>query len=540
MGPTGCQALEVKENLAYLACNPGGLSIVDISNPQRPLEISHGALPGAMLSIALAGNYAYLVDATSHGLVVADVSNPARPSQTGFFSGQDIPGSLPQSYGFSSVRVCGSALCLAALQGGLVVLDLSNPAQPAFAGKYDTSTASGLATDGNRVYLVDDLDGMYLLDVSAPQQPTRLGLLPTAVGGFEFTVTETAERGVFSLGSRVYVTDQNHGLIIIDVSNADNPIQIGHYQTPVPDWLQEVKADGDYAYLVGRNSGFRVVNISDPARLREVSYDDSRKDLYLQNPTGLELRGEYAYISDANYPFHLYGISNPEKLIQVGAVFDHAASDGAFDITLGQNVAYLSGWGLQDAFYPGKGVWVIDVADPNQPEAVKFLDIPDERWQLATDVRYLYALYGSIDPQQSEPISLRIFDVSNPLQPAEVNTIAIPNAFPMGLSDLLLADGYLYLSLPPQELKVFDLSNPARPVEVATHPILMGANPKMEKEDNYLFLGALMAYDFADPQSPRLAGYAGEVFEAWSCDVVGDLVYVATKFHGLYVFRFTP
>ncbi len=536
----GCQALEIKGNLAYLACNPGGLEIVDISNPQQPVEVSGGALPGTLLSIALAGDYAYLVDVTNHGLLVADVSNPSSPSQAGFFSVNDVPGSSSEGYSFSSVRVCGNSLCLAAVQDGLVVLDLSHPAQPAFAGRYDTSVATGLAVNGNQVYLVDDMDGLYVLDVSNPGQPALLGQMPTSVGGFEFSVTETSERGVFAQGNQVYVTDQAYGLTVVDARDAGNPTRIGYYLPPVPDVLQAIRVAGDYAYVVGRTSGFHIVDISNPSQLRQLSYDNSRKNLYLQNPTGLELVGKYAYISDSNYPFRVYDVSNPNQPVQTGAVFDPAASDGAYDVVVAGKAAYLSGWGLQDAFYPGDGLWVIDLSDPSQPLAAQFVDLPNERWQLATDSHYLYALDGSVDAKQSEPLSLRILDISQPLQPTEVNQIAIEGAMPLGLSDILLDDGFLYVSLPPQGLKVFDLSNPTQPVEVASPSFLMGMNPKLKKTGNNLFVAGTMAYDLTDPQQPQLAGYANNVFESWDCAVVGDRIYVITKFHGLYVFQFQP
>ncbi len=481
----GCQAVVLRDNLAYLACNPSGLFIVDISSPQMPVELSGGQIPGTMISIVVVGNYAYLIDVNSQGLLVVDVSNPKSPQKVGLFTLMDIPESRQESYSFSSVRVCGEYLCLAAEQDGFVVLDIFNPVQPTFTGRYDTQIASGLATDGNLVYLVDDMDGLHVLDVSKPSEPAQIGSMPTSVGGFEFTVEETSERGAFVLGETLYITDQVYGLTIVDVRQPDSPARIGHYETPVPEWLMEVKVQGDHAYIIGRTSGFRVVNIADPSQLTEVSYDNSRKDLNLQTPSGLEVIGKYAYISDANYPFHIYDILDPSKPVQVGAVYDHAASDGAYDIAISQNTAYLSGWGGNDAFYPGQGLWVIDISNPNDPQAAGFVDVPNERWSLAVSGTTLYALDGGFDEEQSEPLSLRVFDLANPLHPAEVETIPIQGMVPSMPSGILASGEQLFLSMPPlMGIKVFDISTPQKPFEVAASPIFFTSCPNLVKAVN--------------------------------------------------------
>jgi hypothetical protein len=59
-------------------------------------------------------------------------------------------------------------------------------------------------------------------------------------------------------------------------------------ETPVPDWLFGVKVRDDYAYVIGRTSGFRVVDVADPARMVEVSHDKAGKISACRTP-GLEV-----------------------------------------------------------------------------------------------------------------------------------------------------------------------------------------------------------------------------------------------------------
>ncbi len=542
ISPNGisCHDVALRHNLAYLACNPGGLYIMDVRNPQQPREVSQSKVPGNMTSIALLGNFAYLIDITERGVAIVDVSDPVNPVKAGFFSPDNLPGKLTSSL-FYSVRACGNYLCIAASNYGLVVLDVSNPTQPTFAGSYKTAAASGLASKGEMVYLVDDLDGIYVLDLKAAGHPSKVGLLPTRVGKFEFSVMEIAQRGVTVQGNLIFVTDPAYGLSLVDVSNPASPTRVGHYETPLPDALVEVRVAGNYAYVVGRNSGFRVVNVSDPTTPREVYYDDSRKGGYAQLPTGLIVEGNYAYISDANYPLHIYDVSNPQKPAELGAVYDPHHPNGAFDIVIYGNVAYLSGSGSKHAFYPGEGLWIVDISNPHQPKPAGLIDVPNRHWQLAIHSHYLYAVDVATDNEQSEPIALRVFDLSNPLHPIQVTHIPLSES---NIVDVLVDETHLYLSLAPSTLKVFDLTNPSQPVEVATHPLMSPGIPKVEKEDNILLAGSLVAYDISDLKTPIFSGAAIVpgilVFEARAIDMVENMVFVATAFQGLYIFRFTP
>ena len=541
-----CNDVALRNNLAYLACNTGGLYIVDVGNPQQPREVSRGKVPGNMISIALLGNFAYLVDITQRSLIAVDVSDPENPVKVSFVSPDNIPDKLIPSISFWSVRACSNYLCIAAFNYGLVVLDISNPAQPTFAGGYKAAGSFGLASKEDIVYLVDTLDGVYVLGLAASGQPSRVGLLPTSLGEFEFSGMEIAQRGVTAQGNLVFVTDPTYGLTLVDVSNPASPARVGHYQTPLPDVLIKVQVAGNYAYVAGRNSGFRVVDVSDPNAPREVYFDDSRKNDYTQSPTGLVIEGKYAYISDANYPFHIYDVSNPQKPIELGAVFDSHEPDGAFDIVLYGNVAYLSGSGSKHAFYPGEGLWVIDVSNPSQPKAAGFIDLPNERWKLAIYNHYLYAMDGGTDEKQSEPIALRVFDLSDPFRPVEVTHIPIPEGNGGSLVDMLVDDGHLFLSFTPSIIKIFDLNNPSQPVEVATHSLMIPGVPKIEKEGNILLVGSLVAYDISDLKNPILTGAAlvpgtlVSVSLGFDIDMVGNTVFVATAFQGLYIYGYTP
>jgi len=536
----GCDAITIEGTTAYLACNPSGLVIVDIAQAAKPSIVFEAEKPeGASFSLALIDRRIYMVNTSVNELEIYDVQSVKAPKKVGSLPFSALPESGHSGGYIESVRVCGKYLCLAAGQDGLVILDLTDPEVPVIAGRLDTQTSSGLVVDGNRVYLADDMDGIHIINISDPSHPQEEGLLPTTVGGWELTVKEHGERGLYVEGDRLLITDPAYGLTVADIRQPASPSRLGYYMTPLSDVLGNIRVEGQTAYVTGRNSGFRIVDISEPEHPRELAYDDERKNLYLPYPTGLEVRGKYAYISDGNYPFHVVDVTDPAKPIQVGAVYDETASDGAFDIVLNGDLAYLSGWGLDDAFYPGKGLWVVDISNPARPSALQFVDVANERWHLAMGKGYLYALDGAVDDHdQPEPLSLRVFDLKNPQKPVEVKSIPLPQIKHLSPSGIYLDGDRLYISVPMSGVLTFDISRPDDPRQSGLIPVQVGMTD-IYKDGSYLFLGGTTVYDISSPEKPGFAGTTGNL-QAWDLAVEKDMVYVVTTFQGMYIYRFKP
>jgi hypothetical protein len=548
METPGCNSITLEGDKALLACNPAGFFIVDISNPSSPVPLGKLLMKGAVLSIANRGETAYVVDWSQDGLAIIDHSNPSEPRQVRLIKPSEVPLSHDMEYPFESVRNCGEYLCIANGPNGLVVLDISQPEKPVALSVFDTNVASGLAADGNTVYVADDMDGVYALDITNPKAIQKLSLAPNSVGGDEFTVQQASERGVFFADGFVYVTDIVYGLDIVDARNPSGIMRASRYTTPVPWTLWDITVQDHYAYVVGVDSGFRVVDVSDPANMREVFFDNERKDLSLQSPTGLVVDGHYAYISDGNYPFHIYDISDPARPVQTGAVYDHPASDGAWDVAIAGDFAFVSGYGAKDAFYPGNGLWVIDISNRSDPKPVKFLELPNGGWQLSISGKTLYALDEMVSvPEITEPLSLRVIDITDPLNPVAGVAIPLGRNSMIGLGGWdLRADGErLFVSMPPMELKVFDISNPLSPVDAGTYTVYQTSSGKFDVEENRLVAGAFQVYDVTSiDQAPVMLASASPekdiIFETWSFDFVDDLIYIGSSRHGIYVYQFIP
>lgn len=58
----------------------------------------------------------------------------------------------------------------------LVIIDISDPLKPVYAGEFDTSGyARSAAISGNYSYVADTGDGLIIIDISNPAKPSKIG-----------------------------------------------------------------------------------------------------------------------------------------------------------------------------------------------------------------------------------------------------------------------------------------------------------------------------------------------------------------------------
>ena len=73
-------------NYACVADGLGGLQVIDVTNPAKPVRVGgYGVVNfGSALAVTMAGNYAYVAD-SFEGMQVFDLSNPAYPALIGAY-----------------------------------------------------------------------------------------------------------------------------------------------------------------------------------------------------------------------------------------------------------------------------------------------------------------------------------------------------------------------------------------------------------------------------------------------------------------------
>ncbi len=260
------------------------------------------------------GTKAYAADG-ANGLVVIDISDPANPSKLGSYNTANYANGVTLSNDGTKAYVADGL-------NGLVVIDVSDPANPSELGSYDTAgNAYGviLSNDGTKAYVADNHTGLIVVDVSDPANPSKLSSYNTA--GYAYGVTLSSD------GIKAYVADGANGLVVIDVSDPANPSKLGSYGTV---WARGVTLsnDGTKAYVADDKNGLVVIDVSDPANPSELGSYDTAGRAY-----GVVLSSDdtKAYVADYANGLVVIDISNPANPNKLNS-YDTAGS--AEDITL--------------------------------------------------------------------------------------------------------------------------------------------------------------------------------------------------------------
>ena len=76
--------------------------------------------------------------------------------------------------------------------------------------------ANGVQVSGKYAYVADSNNGLVIVDVSDPANPKQVGHLDTDGGAI----------GVHVLNNYAYIADDNNVLVIVDVSDPTNPFLV--------------------------------------------------------------------------------------------------------------------------------------------------------------------------------------------------------------------------------------------------------------------------------------------------------------------------
>jgi len=247
-----CIAMELVDDYIYLA-HDGALSIIDISNPTTPIPMGCDESVVAY-NVKVQGNYAYIAQ-RSKGIRIDDISDPANPV---ILSNHDTPG-----YAWD-VDVVGDYAYVAADTSGLQIIDITDPFNTRTVGCFNRIYTGGqelysVNVEGDFAYL-GDWSGMVILDVSDPANPKELEC--------KFNAGNMVDR-VKIRDSIAYLCTYMTGIQTVNISDPDNPTQIGLYDTYclVP---RDIVLYGDYAFTANElcHTTMHVIDITHPDSMK--------------------------------------------------------------------------------------------------------------------------------------------------------------------------------------------------------------------------------------------------------------------------------
>ncbi|MAT59282.1 MAG: hypothetical protein CMF23_15020 [Ignavibacteriae bacterium] len=250
--------------------NYNGTYIIDVTDPQNPEQISFIDGPNSIWrDMKVHDKYAYVVTegfGSGSGMQIIDLSNLPNSAvlvntyNSTFTSAHNIFIDNGFAYVIGTSGV-----------GGMHILDLSNPTNPVEKSYY---TASGYIHD---VYVWSDTvvvcaeDNYALVDVTDKSNPVKISQ-SVNLPGYAHSGWMTEDKKYF------YGTDEfnQRDITIFNLEDKTTwEIAVGSWGYPQNTIIHNLFIDGDYAHISYYESGYVILNISDPENPIIAGYYDT-------------------------------------------------------------------------------------------------------------------------------------------------------------------------------------------------------------------------------------------------------------------------
>ncbi len=288
--------------------------------------------------------------------------------------------------------------------------------------------------------------GLVILDLTDPAQPSLLSRLATA--GSAQRVARGPQTGRPGLGL-LYITDEPQGLWVVDASDPAAPVDHGiRYAWWTP--MNDLAVAGTTLYTVysynGYDGGIESYDVSDPLAPRWVAGRDRDDKLAYAYDVSLVQAGTHVYVYVADLVLDAAPGAGFKTVRQIPELEDHAdawrtAGARAYTIHAGQLLAY-------------------DVSQPASPVGLGGYPFAAGALAVADGIAVVAQADGRIEAVDVGTFNvLRLANVLGGNQYRDVDEIVLRGDRALVAHRLPDRDG---------RLTVFDITNPEQPVAVST------------------------------------------------------------------------
>lgn len=529
-----------------------GFLVIDVTDPNNPNEVWYSdAYDYSYMDVVVDSNYVYLV---SDSLYIFEINNPSNSQIDSGFD-LNLVGSLRINGTARGITVDSVYAYVAA--GSMRIIDISDRSNPTEVGFYGTQFGNFIThvtVAGEYAYVLDNGSsyGMAIIDISNPSNPTEVGRY--VFGGIPYHLT-----GVAVNGNIVYGVSLS-SLYIINVSNPSNPLFLWAQNIPALD----IVIKGKFVYLASGSFGMRIYDVSN-------SNNPLKRGIYqtIGTADNITLKGNHAYVAigrDGMAVVDISTLSNPKKVAShnisyhsvndiVSVGFSHLllatdallyvvdVSDPSHPANVQQSTSY--GWDFQSiavvcdkAFLPRR---ILDLSDIKNPITIADFYDKSTYWMREIVVSGNYA-FLAVNERPTEGIDfsgLRIIDISDLLNPVEAGSLATG----VYVRDLAVRGNYAYIAADTSGLWIIDISDPYTPTEITSFQTA-GSARGVDIGGDYLYVAdgeaGLRIFNVSDPSNPLEVGYydmGDSYFYASDVEVRGAYAFVMYGEDGMKIIR---
>ncbi|MBE7525259.1 hypothetical protein HS096_02625 [candidate division WWE3 bacterium] len=410
------------------------ITVVDVSDPTDIFVVNQTLTTDQPVSMAVGGRYAYVSGKGSSKLEIFDIR------------GAEINGLIAHSAEFGNMQVLGNGSIYNDLSigGGLNVGiggiqtggsigagKITSKPQVTINAKYsstDQLSAAHVAVRGRYLYMVGGSNILEVIDVQNPQSPV---LIATS------TLTTSINRLAAEQGRYIFGVGAGSSIDVIDASKPASTTRVHTFT--VGGTHEDAFVSGRFLYLIdSSNSVIRIVDVSDPFN------PVSRGAVSLPSCTESDVfaQGHFVYATCRGVSglFYIIDASDPDNPVNVG---NYTPGSAVIDIQVQGGYAYLAK--LDDT------IDIVNITSSTNPTLTSTISGVEDP-AIALGGKYLFA--GSTGLTTKE---IRVYDVSNPSQPALVDTLTLGSSFVGATASLVLSGRYLYFGeASPGNIRIID------------------------------------------------------------------------------------
>lgn len=252
----GARRMQVVGNYAYVVgYGIFGLAIVDVTNPANMTITSAGKGPKTFYLINILGNYAYA--SSSNDFYSIDVTNKSNPTQIATFNMGSAQ--IDEQIIYPNVQQSLRAFLLQGENGEVQILDISTPANIVKLNPYNSPSS------------VDAIE--YYQDNIFIGNGTKIWKSPVNNLQVDNHYLDEENKFIRAKDGVLYIASDNGDnskLTLYDISDLNNPVKKGEYQTNGN--INKFEVFEKYAYLIFQNStSLDIINCSDPNNPQKIS-----------------------------------------------------------------------------------------------------------------------------------------------------------------------------------------------------------------------------------------------------------------------------
>eukprot|EP01064_Diplonema_japonicum_P029253 TRINITY_DN4689_c0_g1_i4.p1 TRINITY_DN4689_c0_g1~~TRINITY_DN4689_c0_g1_i4.p1 ORF type:complete len:580 (+),score=140.87 TRINITY_DN4689_c0_g1_i4:290-2029(+) len=447
--------------------------VFDVSTPSAPVQLARLGTVVGYIRVGAGGSMAYVAN-DQRGVYAVDISNPAAPVLVGNHT----------TGGGHAMRfsVVGTTVYLASFSN-LQIVDFSTPSAPKKLVHNSTCRAYCVSVKGNRAYVGTVHEGIQIFDVSDPSVLTYITTMDlpfltivwdlevNAAGTVLYAVADGRDGGVLVIdvsqptpvqvgkmldrnvsavrvsGDHVYVSDEEDGLQVLDVSTPGSPVLAGTYST----WnqAQKVHVSGSYAYVADRQGGLQVFDVTDASSLvlaGTYRFAGGAQTVHAVGTT-VYVGADKLYVLDA---------STPSAIVLLGS-YASSGAGGVYDIHVEEEEGKVAAYVADGA----AGLLVLDVKDAADIKLLGSL-------AAGRNMKGLFKPRNATVMYAADELGLAVIDVSNTAAPRLMEMVGLaqfvgnPNET-IGAKAVYTEGGTAYIAS-DNGLCVVNVSVPANPV----------------------------------------------------------------------------